>query len=90
MGFTPCAELQFKNPIKNSYCKRELAVGPRCVCNMNRTPLIYPNNSALVKMVDECIKKYVKQPIDDKIHAEFTKDVLSKIDSCLHEQRMAG
>ena len=81
MGFTPCAELQFKNPIKNSYCKRELAVGPRCVCNMNRTPLIYPDNTMLVKLVDECIKKYVKQRMDEATHAEFTREVLAKIDS---------
>ena len=88
-GFVQCPELQFKYPIQEGYVTRELSVGSRTICNMNRTPLIYPDNLDMIDIFRQEAEKVVNKTITEEEYQDFTERVVSKLDSVGNDGRLA-
>lgn len=86
LGFVQCDELQFTNPIEDGKVKRRVNVSGRTLCNMNKTPMIYPDNRSFVDIVTENMKRYWHKPIDDEIATHFTNDLVADLDEALAVQ----
>lgn len=80
LGFVKCDELQFNSPIDNGIAKRQVAVSNRTLCNMNKTPMIYPDNVDLVELVTYHMKSLWNKPITEEMVEEFTQNVLHSLD----------
>jgi GNAT superfamily N-acetyltransferase len=96
MGFVQCDELQFTNPIENGIVKREVNVSSGTLCNMNKTPMIYPDNNSFIEIVTNTMKPYFHWPINEEMISVFTKDVADALDEALSKlakvdsDRLAG
>tara|TARA_Y100000592_G_scaffold98975_1_gene173537 strand:+ start:494 stop:1435 length:942 start_codon:yes stop_codon:yes gene_type:complete len=80
LGFVQCDELQFNSPIEDGIAKRKVAVSNRTLCNMNKTPMIYPDNVELVDLVADHMKSLWNTPVTEELVDDFTENVLSALD----------
>lgn len=83
LGFVQCDELQFNSPIEDGIAKRKVAVSNRTLCNMNKTPMIYPDNVELVELVANHMKSLWNNPVTEEMVNEFTQSVLYSLDEKL-------
>ena len=89
-GFVQCPEIQFKYPIKEGFVSRELAVGGRTICNLNRTPLIYPDNLDLIDIFRQEADKVINKTITEEEYKDFTENVISKLDLAVKDGRLVS
>ena len=86
LGFVQCDELQFTNPIEDGRVKREVNVSSGTLCNMNKTPMIYPDNNSFVDLVFQHMKTYLHRQMTDELAEVFTNDLVAAMDAKLAEQ----
>ena len=86
LGFVQCDELQFTNPIEDGKVTREVNVSNGTLCNMNKTPMIYPDNNSFVDLVFQHMKNYLHKPMTDELAEVFTNDLVASLDAKLAEQ----
>lgn len=82
-GFVQCDELQFSNPIKDGKVEREVGVSSRTLCNMNKTPLIYPDNRDMLDIMQKHFLLYNNTAINDDVFTKFTSGVIAELDNML-------
>jgi GNAT superfamily N-acetyltransferase len=82
-GFVQCDELQFINPIVDGEVKREVNVSSHTLCNMNKTPLIYPDNRSFIEVVTDTMRPYFHKPITGEMGKVFARDVAEALDDAL-------
>ena len=90
LGFIQCPELQFNHPINKGKLNRKLNVTHATFCNMNKTPMIYPNNNSLIEIVKKSITTYWEKPITEEMIKIFTRDVLQNLDNELTREDQLG